>query len=202
MSWEDAWRQGRTGWDAGAPVPALVDLLAGDTELPEGRAMVPGCGSGYDAFVLAEAGWSVTGLDIAPTAAERFRALRDEKGLTPEHAEIVIGDFFTLEPEAPFDLGWDYTFLCAIDPERREEWAATTHRLIREGGMLCTLIFPVNLDDTSETTREDFGPPYRLHPEWVERLLERRFELLELGRIERSHPGREGMEWLARWRRL
>ncbi|MEM1348801.1 MAG: methyltransferase, partial [Myxococcota bacterium] len=175
--------------------------LRREAELPPGRVLVPGCGSGYDAFALADAGWAVTGLDISPTAAARFRALRDEHGLSPERAEIHIGDFFTFQPGAPFDLGWDYTFLCAIDPDRRQEWADKMHGLIRPGGMLCTLLFPVDSDDTSESTREDSGPPYRLHPEWVERLLQGRFVLQELERVTRSHPGRGGMEWLARWRR-
>ena len=62
MSWEDAWREGRTGWDAGAPAPPLLDYLQ-ERDGQGRRALVPGCGSGYDAFALAEAGWTVQGLD-------------------------------------------------------------------------------------------------------------------------------------------
>ncbi|MCZ7685418.1 MAG: TPMT family class I SAM-dependent methyltransferase [Sandaracinaceae bacterium] len=53
MSWEDAWREGRTGWDAGGSPPALIELGARGV-LPAGRALVPGCGAGWDVLTLAE----------------------------------------------------------------------------------------------------------------------------------------------------
>ena len=43
MSWEQSWREGRTGWDAGEAAPPLVDLIASGA-LPKGRALVPGAG--------------------------------------------------------------------------------------------------------------------------------------------------------------
>ena len=202
MGWEDRWREGKTGWDAGAPCPALVDYLSRhqDNERAGKRALVPGCGSGYDAFTLAEAGFQTTGLDLAPTAASRFRDLRDSKGLDKTQADIHIGDFFACQFEHRFDLIWDYTFLCAIDPRRRTDWAEKMRELIAPEGELLTLIFPVIIEDESATTHEDQGPPYRLHPVVVADLLEGHFEQISLEEITRSHPGREGMEWLARWR--
>ena len=82
MSWEDAWLHGRTGWDAGHAAPSLSHLLEAG-ELPtQGRALVPGAGSGYDAIALARHGLKVTAIDLAPTAGQRLRTLRDEAGLT------------------------------------------------------------------------------------------------------------------------
>ena len=46
MTWQAAWEEGRTPWDAGQSAPILPTVL--DT-LPNGRALVPGAGSGYDA---------------------------------------------------------------------------------------------------------------------------------------------------------
>lgn len=193
MSWEDAWSEGRTRWDAGESAPVLRKLVERDV-LPVGEALVPGCGSGYDVMTLARAGWSATGLDVAPTAAERFRRVREDAGVDEEHAEIVIESFFEWDPPKRYDLIWDYTFLCAIEPETRGEWADRMANLLDPDGQLVTLIFPV------DPSWDPDGPPYPMSPELVTALLEPRFERIELFEVEESHPGREGKEWLARWR--
>lgn len=195
MSWEKAWREGRTGWDAGASAPALVELTERGV-LPTGRALVPGCGAGYDVFTLASDEREVVGLDIAPTAAERFEALRRERGIAAERATIVSADFFAFDAE-PFDLIFDYTFLCALDPSVRPTWAKRVDALLADGGELVTLIFPAVAEPPLGQ-----GPPFPLHPADVRGLLEPiGFEAIELAPVTRSHPGREGLEHLGRWRR-
>lgn len=195
MSWEDAWREGRTGWDAGGSPPALIELVESGT-LPTGRALVPGAGAGYDVLTLASAERAVVGLDLAPTAVERFTALREERGVSETRARVEVADFFAYEPDAPFDLMWDYTFLCAIDPSERRAWADRVDALLAPGGELVTLIFPA----TEKPPRGE-GPPFALPPREVRALLEPRFTPFVFEPVSRSHPGREGMEWIARWRR-
>jgi len=189
MTWENAWQEGRTPWDAGAPAPALLQLI-GEDALGIGRALVPGCGRGYDVFALAEAGFDATGLEIAPSAAAEFEKARGERG-----GSLAIGDFFELETE-PFDLVWDYTFLCALDPEMRSGWAKRQAELVRSGGLLGALLFPL-----VKVTTDREGPPFRLDPREVQTLLEDDFELLRLEAPATSHPGREGKEKLSLWRR-
>ena len=195
MSWEEAWREGRTGWDAGESPPVLRELVA-EGSLPSGLALVNGAGAGYDILTLAGPTRRVIGLDLATTAAERFRALRAERDISAQHAELTVDDFFTHEPIAPFDLIWDYTFLCAIEPAQREAWAERVDDLLAPGGELVTLIFPVD-----PGRDPDEGPPYPLTPDGVRELLAGRFEPTHLAPVDRSHPGREGKEWLGRWRR-
>ena len=197
MGWEDAWREGRTGWDAGEAAPALVDL-AKRGELPRaGRALVPGAGSGYDAMALGRHGLQVTALDLAPTAGERLKRTRAAAGLSAERVTVEVGDFFEFEPEAPFDLIWDYTFLCALEPELRPRWAETMARLLAPGGELVTLIFPI-----VRITEDRLGPPFQLTPEAVRGALEPLgFEARHLAPVPHglSHAGRRGKEWLGRW---
>jgi SAM-dependent methyltransferase len=64
--WEEKYG-GSDIW-SGRPNHMLVDL-AGD--LAPGGALDLGCGEGGDALWLAERGWTVTGLDISPTALGR-----------------------------------------------------------------------------------------------------------------------------------
>ena len=194
MIWEDAWREGRTGWDAGAPAPALEQLIA-EGRLPPGRALVTGVGRGYDAFALAAAGWQVTGLDIAPTAAEAFVLERARRGIAPERARIALGDFFTWRPAQPFDLIWDYTFLCALPPTERHRWGGRMRELLALEGVLATLVFPMIHPENGYT-----GPPWPLFVEDVAAALPGWTRLHEAVPKE-SHPGREGKERVALWRR-
>lgn len=200
MTWEEAWQEGRTGWDAGAPAPALIDFLEGGTDWG-GKALVPGCGAGYDVFALARHGFEAHGLDIAPSVVQVFEGKRDEASISADQAKILIEDFFSWTPAAPYDLIWDYTFLCAIQPERREAWVERMSTLLADTGRLVTLIFPVDPSNPSPSTSDEPGPPFRLHPDFVTDLLAERFERESLGEVHRSHEGRGGKEWLAVWRK-
>lgn len=194
MSWEKAWEEGRTPWDAGSSPPILEELVRrGD--LPEGRALVPGAGSGYDVLTLAAEARRVVGLELSGIAIGRFDSLRERAGVPPEWARLVRRDFFEFEPDEPFDLVWDYTFLCAIDPSRRWEWVERMDALLAPDGELVTLIFPVREGDPES------GPPYPMSPGLVRDLLEPRFTAVHLEPVQNSHPARLGREWLGRWRR-
>ena len=194
MSWENSWQEGRTGWDAGAPSPALV-ALSESGPLTAKTAHVPGCGSGYDVFQLAKSGIKATGLDLAPTAAKRFSTVREEYGLSASEADIQTGNFFEHQPAQPYDLVWDYTFLCALQPEDRRSWAEKMRTLIAPDGELVTLIFPIR-----PVRENDAGPPFQITPDLVKNLVEGLFEPIYLEPVVASHPGREGLEWLGRWR--
>lgn len=200
MSWEKAWREGRTGWDAGAPAPSLVHLVDSGALATVDHTLVPGCGAGYDAVALAELSSTVVGVDLAPSAANRFDEVRAEGGLSSDQLGLHIGDFFGPIPGTPaagFDRVWDYTFLCALPLTMRESWAARMAALIRPQGELITLIFPsvwVRGEDRS-------SPPFRLLPDEVSALLAQDFEEVSMSLVPASlsHSGREGLETLARW---
>ncbi|MCC6876976.1 MAG: methyltransferase domain-containing protein [Sandaracinaceae bacterium] len=190
--WEERWRSGQTGWDRGEAAPPLLELLRKD-DLPVGRALVPGCGAGYDVLALAAPDRYTVGLDIAPAAAERFEALRTNAQVPLHRATVIVGDFFAYQPEAPFDLVWDYTFLCAIEPSRRPEWVERMRVLVAPHGELVTLLYP-----TSDAPPS--GPPFLLDVNEVRSLLEPVFAATHLAPSRVSHPQRAGREWLARWR--
>jgi SAM-dependent methyltransferase len=199
MSWREAWQEQNTPWDAGSAVPEL-EMLVEEGALPEGRALIPGCGSGYDVLALAGPDRRALGLDLAEGAAERFRRLRDERGVPAERADIATADFFEFEPDEPFDLVWDYTFLCAIEPEQRERWVERIAEVLKPGGLLVTLIFPVARPGEGPVDPDGGGPPYRMTPDLVMNLLAGTFEKIELREARRSHEGRAGKEWVGRWR--
>ncbi|MEZ4247735.1 MAG: methyltransferase domain-containing protein [Polyangiales bacterium] len=197
MSWDDAWREGRTPWDAGQAAPPLVDLLASGALDGAKNALVPGCGGGWDVFAFAHAGVRGVGLDVAESAAPVFARHRDEAKLDATRARLVVGDFFTFAPAERFDVIWDYTFLCALPPAWRARWAERMDTLLAPKGTLATLIFPA-----THPGPEYVGPPWPLHPDDVRALLlPRGFRELRMERPARSHPAREGKEWIALWSR-
>ncbi len=199
MSWEEHWRRGHTPWDLGGSPPILQARAAA---LPSGRVLVPGCGAGWDVFTLAREDREVVGLDLAPTARRRFEAERDRRGLSPERARVETVDFFAYAPEAPFDLAFDYTFFCALPPDRREAWARKMHALLVPGGLLVTLVFPVR--EAVWPPREvdpEVGPPFPVHPDLYRRYLRPFFEEVTMEPVTESAPGREGMEWWGVFRR-
>lgn len=206
--WEGLWSKGLNPgelFDEGKASDVLKHWLGsevGIASIKGKRAVVPGCGRGYDVAAFAQAGAStVVGLELAPTAVVDAQAwLAQQAGLTPQQlagAVVRAADFFKFEDEqGPFDVGYDYTFLCALHPSMRANWAAGWARLLRPGGRLVTLVFPVGKDPSQ-------GPPWGVTPDLYRDLLLKDFECEQLEAVAPglSHTSREGREWLGVWRR-
>ena len=122
VDWDQFYRQGETPWEKGAPHPALIEWI---NENPlRGRVLVPGCGFGHDVRALAAAGAEVLGLDIAPFAIAAARAF-------PRcgHESYILADLF--DPGAvrgKFDWVFEHTCFCAIQLDRRGEYARASRR--------------------------------------------------------------------------
>lgn len=199
--WERRWSENATPWDAGNSPPALIELLSElQTKAAGKRALVTGCGRGYDVFTLAEAGFEATGVDIAPSVRPHFEEFRAQ--LRPDVAErssLLTLDFFAAHPHqlaAPYDFIWDYTFYCAIPPTRRDEWRSKMVELLAPDALLATLLFPVVRKANSKE-----GPPYPISTDAVSEQLAPDFERIRITKVRNSLPGRSGKEHLALWKR-
>ncbi|PHH69105.1 hypothetical protein CDD80_7013 [Ophiocordyceps camponoti-rufipedis] len=159
------------------PSLALADLLSQRPDLvppapaPSPRratALVPGCGLGHDALLLASYGYDVWALD-------RGRGVEEAFGLYPAVREHVgcgavtwlVADFLADEWSRGlgFDLIFDYTFLCALAPQDRPRWAKRITQLLMPGGRLVCLEYP------SWKPMSEPGPPWGVSPELYEALL-------------------------------
>lgn len=79
---------------------------------------------------------------------------------------LVSGDFFKVaHDDGYFDGGFDYTFLCAIHPSMRPDWAKQWAKLIAIGGTLVTLLYPFKPEKVD-------GPPFHVDPQEIKKLLE------------------------------
>ncbi|CAA7050536.1 unnamed protein product [Microthlaspi erraticum] len=190
--WEKCWEAGDTPWDLGTPTPIIAHLVKTGS-LPNGRALVPGCGTGYDVVEMASPDRYVVGLDLSKTAVERSTKLFASSP-NAKHFSFLAGDFFTWEPAEKFDLIFDYTFFCAIEPSMRPQWAEKMDKLLNPGGELLTLMCPLN--DISG------NPPYQSAVADYEKcLIPLGFEATSIVDNELSVPSRKGNEKVGRWKK-
>lgn len=189
--WESLYRERDTPWDLGTPTPVFVRLAREGVLAPPASVLVPGAGRGYDAIALARAGFAVTAVDMAASACEAMRQAAAHAGVD---LTVQQANFFDLPAVLAYDLVLEYTFYCAIPPELRAAYHRQMAALIRPGGRLVGLFFP--LDPLDEE-----GPPFQVRPEAVKEALGAAFDLELEARPEDSIKPRRGREVLMVWRR-
>jgi len=180
--WIDMWDGGLQpgqAFDACAASPLLLQYIS-ENKIPAGKALVPGCGRGYDVTALADEHRYVLGLDIAPKAIEaardRLDKLSSDDCKCKPNAHFATTSFFSLpeQDSSLYDFIYDYTFLCALHPSVRTMWAHKMSRLVRPDGVLLTLIFPIREMD-------DDGPPYAVSLDLVRQVT------IELNAVQRVY---------------
>lgn len=189
-AWDARWQEGNTPWDMGDANPVLADALAREVVTPPGRALVVGCGAGHDARTLAGAGFDVTAVDHAPGALDHARRLAEAAG---SPVDFVLADLFEL-PDAlgAFDLVFEHTCFCAIDPSRRDEYVDAVADALGPDGRLLGVFFDMATDE---------GPPFGASPEELRHRFGRRFDVEFLEPAKTSSEKRAGKEVLGLFRR-
>jgi len=122
-------------WSDGAPNPHLTEWAARERLDGRGkRALVVGCGLGYDAEFLARLRYTVTGFDVAPTAIERV--VRENPG---SPVSYVTADLLDLPATwtGGFDLVVEvYTVQPLFGPVRERALAALAAPVAPGGTLL------------------------------------------------------------------
>jgi SAM-dependent methyltransferase len=184
--WEADYERQTDGWDLGGPTPAFKGLISRRQLIP-GRMIVLGAGRGHDAREFARHGFQVTAVDFASQAVQEMHRLA-----SPEApVEILQHDIFTL-PESlnnAFDYVLEYTCFCAIDPNRRTEYADLVTRLLKPNGIYIDLAFPLD--------GRKGGPPFAVTDlEIIGLFQERGFKLISREKPEDSVSPRRHAEEL------
>jgi SAM-dependent methyltransferase len=183
--WENLYLEGRVPWDAGG-VPVDLEKYLVKKSTP-GRALVPGCGSGYEIVSLVSAGHDVLAIDFSPAAIDIAR-----KVTRGSVAQLEVSDFFTLD-SGLFDLVYERAFMCALPLSQRANWSRKIASLIRPGGVLVGYFF---LDGD-----ELDGPPFGIHPEDLDMLLGKSFSLLDSHQTKNAKPVFHDQEYWQVWSR-
>lgn len=184
--WQESYTNGRIPWDLGHPTPTFARLAASG-DYPPGQMIVLGAGRGHDARLFARHGFAVTAVDFAPEAVAAMRELNNPAN----PVQILQMDIFELGEEwnGRFDYLLEYTCFCAIDPARRDDYAALAARLLKPGGLYIGFAFPIG--------KRPGGPPFVVQPDAViELLTEHRFKLQHREFAFDSVPSRQNIEEL------
>ena len=186
--WEERYQQEDTPWDKDEPAPGLIDWLNEQTLAPETRVLVPGCGRGHDASAWAKMGFETTGMDLSEIALANAR----QKYETLPNLAFFPGNFLEEKPQEPYDLIFEHTLYCAIEPSRRDEYAKALNHWLKPSGLFLAIhfIFPL--------TEE--GPPFGASKEEIAKRFEPGFELLNDWK-PRHFEGRRDEEWMFLWKR-
>lgn len=183
--WCKRFGEGVTPWDAGRAPADFVDFVAAQP-VPM-TTLIPGCGSGWEARLLAERGWPVTALDFSPKAvATAQRVLGDTA------VELVCADFFAWQPPQPLQLIYERAFLCALPRKLWADWGRRVAELLPTGGLLAGYFF---------VCEQLKGPPFGILPEQLDELLGPHFERIEDRPAADSIPVFAGRERWQVWRR-
>jgi 2-polyprenyl-3-methyl-5-hydroxy-6-metoxy-1,4-benzoquinol methylase len=103
--WNDRYREGNLPWDTGRPSSELQSVLKKNAIWPC-RALEIGCGTGTNSVWLAQQGFEVTGIDVAPLAVEQAEKRARAAGVK---ARFLAADVLQQLPDlnGPFDFFFD-----------------------------------------------------------------------------------------------
>lgn len=183
--WEKRFRESFTPWDAGRVPAALEQFLK--TEPRDQRALIPGCGSGYEVRAFAEARLETLAIDFAPAAVERAR-----RTLGPITHLVRLEDFFEFEFDRPFDLVYERAFLCSLPRPLRPRYVQRVLELLGPRGRIAGFFF---FEDGER------GPPFGLKRGELEALFGRHFVRTVDAAVDDSIPIFAGKERWQVWTR-
>ena len=134
--WYEKWYSGKEkvfAWNIGRPHPGLTEILD-NRLLRAGRVLVPGCGIGYDAILLAQRGFDVVAFDFSANAIRKAKSKAKTKlkgSLTFEVADIYdLPDSY----HNAFDYVLEIGNFQAMSVSQRREYVQVITQVLKSRG--------------------------------------------------------------------
>ncbi len=138
--WKPAWNilylLGKSPWDTGVTPPELEELIRGG-QIPPGRALDIGCGTGTNAIYLAQHGFQTVGVDIASLAIVQAKYKARRAGVP---VKFYAGDVLKVGMRggpaisAPIDFALDIGCLHSLAATQLQSYVDMLRRVLRVGG--------------------------------------------------------------------
>jgi methyl halide transferase len=151
--WDELYINKTTGWDLKKPNPVWEELVNKKEFIQPCKLLVTGCGYGHDAILAAKKGYDVTAIDFSKYA---ISCARESAESSSAKVNFVADNLFTLGEAyfEKFDVVYEYTTYCAINPDRRKEYLSKICSFIKPGGKLIAILFPID--------GREGGPPFNI----------------------------------------
>ena len=188
--WSDRYQNSDTPWDQAGAHPALNSVLP-QLKLAKQKVLVPGCGRGHDAALFAQQGHIVTGVDFSADAVAEAKKLYGHiPNLNFAQANIFQ---FAEQNAGTFDLIFEHTLYCAIDPSLRNKLVQAWRKVLQPRGQVLGILFSFN---------QRKGPPFG-GSEWeIRERLKKDFHFIYWTRWRLSSERRQGIEVVVLAQRL
>tara|TARA_B100001248_G_C27399436_1_gene468784 strand:+ start:9924 stop:10970 length:1047 start_codon:yes stop_codon:yes gene_type:complete len=183
--WSAKYRENnKPGWDLEGHHPMLENAIS-TLKLNKSKILVTGSGKGHDAAFLAKQGHIVHGLDFSSEAITAAKSLYGEG----DQLKWITADIFDFNKLGVYDLVFDHTSYCAIQPKRRNELVRKWHQFLRDGGHLLGIFFAMDKQN---------GPPFG-GSEWeLAKRCEKGFRPIYWNRLPSAPQySRHGIEFMA-----
>lgn len=144
MDWDDAYRgevefEGPPPWNIGEPQPELAALIRAGKVRSE--VLDAGCGHAELSLSLAADGYTVTGIDISPTAVDAATAAAEERGVT-QRATFVAADITSFTGfDGRFNTVIDSALFHSLPVDARDGYLQAVHRAAAPGAAYYILVF-------------------------------------------------------------
>jgi methyl halide transferase len=169
IEWNDRYRDGNLPWDTGRPSSELQRVVSQHAIQPC-RTLEIGCGTGTNSVWLAQHGFEVTGIDLAPLAVERAKERAHAAGV---ESRFVTADVLHLpDLSGPFAFFFDRGCYHAVRREAPQQYASAVARQLASSGR--GLILAGNAREP-----HDPGPPV-VTDEEIRSELGAEFQILDL----------------------
>jgi SAM-dependent methyltransferase len=159
--WNNRYREGDTPWDSGLRSRELARVLK-DEGITVGRTLELGCGTGTNAFYLAQHGFDVTAVDLSATALEvaRTKAKEADRQIT-----FIEADVCSLAWRGePFDFLFDRGCYHSVRKVDLPGFLETLRKVTRPGTQYLSLVGNANEQSADgpprlyeHEVRADFG---------------------------------------------
>jgi SAM-dependent methyltransferase len=180
--WNNRYVNRRNGWDNGRAHPYLAHAMSYMQNLNEKSVLVIGAGPGHDAFYFSHYAKSVTALDFSTEAKTHF-----EKYYPETKIQYVVGDFFAwTKDQGQFDIVFEHTLLCAIDPSRYADYFSAVNECVKPNSFFAGIVW--------NKSPVDQGPPFSVPNATVLNFLKPHFDIHVESPVDETIPGREGTE--------
>ncbi len=180
--WDRFYRDGRhPPWNSGMAAPDLREAVE-KGDIKPCRVVVLGCGTGMNPIYLAQKGFDVTAIDLAPTALSIAEADAKKAGVK---VKWMLADVLALPEMEPFDLIFDRGCYHNVRYVDARSFVESLDRLSRPG----TKFFLLSCDRDKApgvrepTMRKDLSELFDF--EWI--------------RKSQIHTGKEGKKKHASW---